>query len=91
MQGCCFMNVSEDGYPVAAADVAKPCDVLSHVYSDNSMNQVKNGALTSLITYEWLPSVSNISKSHIGVLPIQYHPPAWFSHVLPPTQLYINL
>lgn len=46
------MNVSEDGYPVAAADLAKPCDVLSHVYSDNSMNQVKNGALTSLITYE---------------------------------------
>lgn len=46
------MNVSEDGYPVAAADVAKACDVLSHVCIDNSMNQVKNGALTSLITYE---------------------------------------
>lgn len=35
------MNVSEEGNPVAAADVAKAWDVLSHVYSDNSMNQVK--------------------------------------------------
>lgn len=36
------MNVSEQGNAVvAAADVAKAWDVLSHVYSDNSMNQVK--------------------------------------------------
>lgn len=82
--------MSEQGNPVAVADITKACVFLSSVYSDNNMNQAENWALTSLITYEWLPSVSNISKSHIGVLPIQYIPAAWFSHVLPPTHLYIN-
>lgn len=75
---------------LSATHVRKAQDVLSPVYSDIGANQAKNWALTSLITYEWLPSVSSVSKSHIGVLPIHFNPPAWFSHVLPPTHLYIN-
>lgn len=63
---------------------------LPPVCSDNSPNQGKNWALTSLIIYEWLPSVSNVSKSHIGGTPNSVNPAAWFSHVLPPTHLYIN-
>lgn len=66
---------------LCASDVTKAQAVLSPVYSDNSMNQATNSALTSLITYEWLPPVSSVSKSHIGILPIHYNPPLRFSHV----------
>lgn len=93
MGGCCYVCVKSSCLPLwllYATDLANARDAVPPVYSDDRMNQGKIWALTSVITYEWLPSVSNISKSHIVVLQIQLNPPAWFSHVLPPTHLYIN-
>lgn len=52
----------KQGNPVASSDVTNAWDDLSPVYSDNRMNQVKNWAVTFLITCEWLSSASNISE-----------------------------